>query len=90
MLVLNYLYIKMIFKTSILKFVMNKMVSALTIVVFLPHHLIWEIQQLSSESHTWSTFFGIKTLARFEQKEKAPYDISAKLDGSITFSRLSQ
>ena len=55
----NYLYIKMILKTSILKFVMNKIVTALTVVVFLPHHLILEIQQLSSESHTWSTFFGI-------------------------------
>lgn len=54
-----YLYIKMILKTSILKFVMNKIVTALTIVVFLPHHLILEIQPLSSESHTWSTFFGI-------------------------------
>lgn len=54
-----YLYIKMILKTSILKFVMNKIVTALTIVVFLPHHLILEIQRLSSESHTWSTFFGI-------------------------------
>ena len=54
-----YLYIKMILKTSILKFVMNKIVTALTVVVFLPHHLILEIQQLSSESHTWSTFFGI-------------------------------
>lgn len=54
-----YLYIKMIFKTSILKFVMNKIVTALTIVVFLPHHLILEIQPLSSESHTWRTFFGI-------------------------------
>ena len=45
---------------------------------------------LNASLRIWSTFFGIKTLTRLEQKEKAPYDISVKLDESITLSRLSQ